>query len=64
MADITRADITNAINAVTGEPTTGIIKDITPGLVDAIDQLINGKPETEQRVIKPTETRKNDNATA
>lgn len=64
MADITRADITNAINSVTGDPTSGIVKDITPGLVDAIDKLINPKVEQEQRVIKPTEVRKNDNATA
>lgn len=63
MADITRADILGAINSVTGAPSCGIVADATPALVDAIDQLINGKP-VEQRVVKPAETRKADNATA
>lgn len=57
MADITRADILGAINSVTGAPSCGIVADATPALVDAIDQLINGKP-VEQRVVKPAETRK------
>lgn len=63
MADITRADILGAINSVTGAPSCGIVADATPALVDAIDQLINGKP-VEQRVVKPAETRKADAATA
>ena len=52
MADITKTDIANAINGVTGAPTCGIVADVTPALVDAIDELINGKPVVEQRVIK------------
>ena len=63
MADITKADISNAINAVTGAPTFGIVADVTPALVDAIDELLNGKPVVEQRVIKATETRKADTET-
>ena len=57
MAEITRADIAKAINEVTGDPDTGVVKDLTPGLVDAIDKLINPKLEQEQRVIKASETR-------
>lgn len=64
MTDITRADIANAINSVTGNPTSGIVADVTPALVEAIDELINGKPVVEQRVVKPAETRKADTATA
>jgi hypothetical protein len=64
MADITRADITNAINSVTGNPTSGIVADITPALVDALDSLLNPKTQTENRVVKPTETRKADTPTA
>ena len=63
MADITKADIANAINGVTGSPSCGIVADVTPALVDAIDELLNGKPVVEQRVIKATETRKADAAT-
>ena len=64
MTDITRADILGAINSVTGAPSCGIVADATPAIVDAIDELINGKPVVEQRVIKATETRKADTATA
>lgn len=64
MADITKVDIANAINAVTGAPSCGVVADVTPALVDAIDELLNGKPVVEQRVIKATETRKADTATA
>ena len=64
MTDITRADIANAINAVTGDPSIGIIADVTPALIEAIDELINGEPVVEQRVVKPAETRKADSATA
>ena len=62
MANITRADILGAINTVTGAPSCGIVADATPALVDAIDELINGKPVVEQRVVKPAETRKADAA--
>lgn len=57
-------DIRAAIDAVTGAPSCGIVADVTPALVKAIDELINGKPVVEQRVIKATETRKADTATA
>ena len=63
MADITRADIEGAINGVTGAPSSGIVADVTPALVQALDELINGKPVVEQRVIKSPETRKADTAT-
>jgi len=55
MADITRADIQAAIDNITGAPSSGIVHDVTPGIVDAIARLIEG--DVEQRVIKPTETR-------
>ena len=58
MADITRADIQAAIDGVTGAPTYGIVSDVTPSIVDAIARLVQGDVEIEQRVIKPTETRK------
>ena len=58
MADITRADIQAAIDNITGAPSSGIVHDVTPGIVDAIARLVAGDSEVEQRVIKPTETRK------
>jgi hypothetical protein len=59
MANISKADIQNAINAVTGAPSAGVVADVTPAIVKAIDELINGKPVVaEQRVVKPAETRK------
>lgn len=58
MAEITQADIRAAIEAVTGAPTSGVVAEAMPGIVRAIDELVNGKPVTEQRVVKPAETRK------
>ena len=64
MPTITRADIQAAIETITGAPTCGIVHDATPGIVEAIDELINGKPVVEQRVVKATETREANTATA
>ena len=60
MVDITRADIQAAIDNITGAPSSGIVHDVTPGIVDAITRLVQGNDEIEQRIIKPTETRKAD----
>ena len=54
---VTKADILAAINSVTGDPTTGLVADITPGIVDAIDALVNPKAAKETRVVAPEETR-------
>ena len=54
---VTKADILAAINSVTGDPTTGVVRDITPGIVDAIDALVNPKAAKETRVVAPEETR-------
>jgi hypothetical protein len=59
---ISAADIRAAIDGVTGAPTSGVVCDVTPAIVNAIDELINGKPVVEQRVIKATETRKAESA--
>lgn len=61
MAEISQADIRAAIEAVTGAPTSGVIAEAMPGMVRALDELINGKPVIEQRVVKAQETRKQDN---
>ena len=58
MADITRADILGAINSVTGDPSTGVVHDVTPAIVEAIARLVEGDVDIEQRVVKPAETRK------
>jgi hypothetical protein len=58
MTGITRADIEGAVHRVTGKPDTGTVAALTPAIVDAIDQLINPKPEQTTRVIKAEETRK------
>ena len=54
---VTKADILAAINSVTGDPTTGLVRDITPGIVDAIDALVNPKAAKETRVVVAEETR-------
>ena len=57
MTEITRADILGAINSVTGAPSTGVVHDVTPAIVEAIARLMQGDSEIEQRVVKPAETR-------
>ena len=54
---LTKADILAAVKSVTGDPDTGIVRDITPGIVDAIDALVNPKAAKETRVVAPQETR-------
>ena len=60
MGTISTGDIEGAIKGVTGDPVSGVVCDITPALVAALDELINGTkaPEKENRVIKAQETRK------
>jgi hypothetical protein len=58
MADITRADIQAAIDNVTGAPSSGVVHDVTPALVDAIARLVEGDTKIDNRVVKPAETRK------
>ena len=60
MPEITRADIEGAINSVTGAPSSGVVADATPALIDAIDALVNGNRVVEQRVVRAPETRKVD----
>jgi hypothetical protein len=60
MANISAGDIRAAIDSVTGAPVSGVVADVTPGIVNAIDELINGKKIGEQRVVKASETRKVD----
>ena len=62
MGTITKGDIQAAIDGVTGAPSSGVVCDVTPAIVKAIDELINGKPVAEQRVVKPAETRKAESA--
>lgn len=56
-----RAEIQAVIDSVTGAPTTGLIADITPGIVDALDAALNPpaveEEQRETRVVKPAETR-------
>lgn len=61
MSAVTREDIKNAIDGVTGAPSSGLICDITPAIVDAVNRLINGDDSAkEARVVKAAETRKVD----
>jgi hypothetical protein len=56
---VSKGDIRAAIEGVTGAPVSGVVADLTPAIVNAIDELINpGAPAPEQRVIKAAETRK------
>lgn len=62
MADISKGDIRAAIEAVTGAPTSGVVAEAMPAIVRAIDELVNGTPVVEQRVVKAAETRKAEQA--
>lgn len=54
---VTRDDIVAAIKSVTGDPDTGLLHDATPAIADAIDELVNPRPQVERAVTKPKETR-------
>ncbi len=54
---LTRDEIAEAIYSVTGNPSVGVVHDITPGIVDALDARLNPKPKIERAVVKPAETR-------
>lgn len=55
---ITRSDIEAAVNSVTGNPSVGVIHDIQPAIIDAIEALVSpptpsasktkNKPDSEQ----------------
>lgn len=40
----TRAEIHAAVLEATGNPDTGVVRDITPAIVDAVDALCNPAP--------------------
>lgn len=54
---VTREDILGAINSVTGDPSSGIVHDIQPALVDAIMAVVAPAPAKEKRVVEVEETR-------
>ncbi len=61
MGAISKGDIERAINGVTGAPSSGLICDITPAIVDAVNRLVNGDDSAKQnRIIQAAETRKVD----
>ena len=56
-----RADIEKTVRASVGDPTSGIVADVIPAIVDALDVALNpkptatGKPDT--RIVSASETR-------
>jgi hypothetical protein len=52
----TRAQIEAAVKQATGNPDVGTVAVVIPAIVDALDELLNGKPIKEDRVIKAKET--------
>lgn len=56
-----RAEIQAIIDSVTGAPTTGLIADMVPGIVDALDAALNPpaveEASRETRVTEAAETR-------
>jgi hypothetical protein len=57
MADITREQIRAAIDSVTGDPSVGVVHDLTPAIVDAIMDVVAPAPAKSKRVIEASETR-------
>lgn len=54
----TRDEITKAIHEATGNPDTGVVADITPTIVAAVDALCNPTaPETNTKTKSDKETR-------
>lgn len=53
----TRAEIEAAVLGVTGDPDTGVVRDITPALVDAVDALCNPRGKGQGRGGEPVTTR-------
>jgi hypothetical protein len=61
MPAVSKEDIQNAIISVTGAPSSGLICEITPAIVDAVNRLVNGDDSAKQtRVVQAAETRKVD----
>jgi hypothetical protein len=61
MPAVSKEDIQNAIDGVTGAPSSGLICEITPAIVDAVNRLVNGDDSAKQtRVVQAAETRKVD----
>ena len=56
-------EIIEAIKTATGNPDTGAIKEWTPAIADAIDNLCNPKPETNTKPKAKQETRVMDDTT-
>lgn len=54
---VTRDDILAAVKSATGDPTTGLLADATPAIVDAVDALVNPNAKVEKRVVVAEETR-------
>lgn len=54
---ITREQILGAINSVTGNPSSGIVHDIQPAIVDAIMDVVAPTPAKEKRVIEAEDKR-------
>lgn len=56
-----RAEIQAVIDSVTGAPTTGLIAEMVPGIVDALDAALNPpaveEAKRETRVTEAAETR-------
>ena len=40
-----------------GNPSSGVVRDVIPLLAAAVAKALNPKSDTEQRVVKPSETR-------
>ena len=61
----TRAEIEAVVLQATGNPDTGVVRAVIPGIVDAVDELCNprtgvgagDRPVRETRVVEAQETR-------
>lgn len=54
---MTRDEIAAAAANAVGNPTNGLVAEAIATIADAIDGLLNPKPEAEVRVMVPPETR-------
>ena len=52
-----RSEIEAAVKAATGNPDTGVVAEITPTIVNAINELCNPEPETNTKTKPHQETR-------
>lgn len=57
MSETSRAAIEKTLRAAAGNPTSGVVADVIPAMVDALVDALDESPKPSQRIMKANETR-------